>query len=183
MFNIPAYILALLISDLVHFEGRAEMLRYSVVRNIESTISHSGPLNRRIKGTGAYGLYYDSLGKLTGCIGHLVTTRKAQNTCTNPSRQTVLDLLEADIVSHNEATLNLLRAHKINLDKLPDNVLNAMLHLGFNMGATNLGTFKNTLKQIRLGNYNKAADNLMKSKWASQVGPNRSQFIYELIKG
>lgn len=42
--------------------------------------------------------------------------------------------------------------------------------MSFNMGIGTLKTFKNTLKYVQQGDYEQAASNMLKSKWASQVG-------------
>ncbi len=45
-----------------------------------------------------------------------------------------------------------------------------MIDLCFNLGIGSLLGFKNTLHFIKTGDYNSAATNLLKSKYASQVG-------------
>lgn len=171
-------------TDLILFEGSASVLKKEVsVKSISERINHVGPKNSKIKDTGNYGLYYDSLGKLTGCIGHLIVDNKSQFRCTNPKTEEALKLLEEDVEKHNQYTLNVLKQHKIDVTKLPENVLVSLLHLGFNIGPTSLNGFKNTLSEIRKGNYHKAAENLLKSKWAGQVGLRRSNYIFYMLKG
>ncbi len=54
-----------------------------------------------------------------------------------------------------------------NLDEVRQGVL---INMCYNLGIGNLLGFKNTLRLIREGNFEKAADNMLDSKWAEQVG-------------
>lgn len=53
---------------------------------------------------------------------------------------------------------------------VPEQVKIVLIDMGFNMGIQGLLQFKNTLEHIRLGQYKEAADDMMKSLWAKQVG-------------
>ncbi|MCK9592700.1 MAG: hypothetical protein M0Q91_11915 [Methanoregula sp.] len=44
-----------------------------------------------------------------------------------------------------------------------------LINMCFNMGIKNLMTFKNTLFAMSVGEYKRAADNMLKSKWRKQV--------------
>lgn len=62
-----------------------------------------------------------------------------------------------------------------------------IVNMVFNMGLLGLGTFVNTLRLIQAGKYPEAADSMLRSKWAQQVGcgkPNQKfpygQRAYEL---
>lgn len=57
----------------------------------------------------------------------------------------------------------------------------ALIDLCFNMGIRTLLTFKKTLASIACGNYRTAAEQLLQSKYASQVG-KRAQRIAKLIE-
>lgn len=63
----------------------------------------------------------------------------------------------------------------------------ALINLAFNMGATRLATFKRMLKAIREENWERAAVELLDSKWASQVDPKkrkeqgRDYRVYKLL--
>lgn len=52
------------------------------------------------------------------------------------------------------------------LDEVRQRVI---INMAFNLGIRGLLGFKNTLKYIQVGNYEKAADNMLLSLWASQV--------------
>lgn len=58
-----------------------------------------------------------------------------------------------------------------------------MLDLCFNMGIKTLLTFKNTLHYIATGYYIKAAENLLKSKYAKDVGDRAERNAYCLRTG
>lgn len=67
-----------------------------------------------------------------------------------------------------------------NFDSLPRNVKLAVLDLSFNMGYNRLSGFLKTKEHILKKDYNAAANELMKSKWATQVG-NRSKSIFKML--
>lgn len=43
-------------------------------------------------------------------------------------------------------------------------------NMAFNLGLAGLLTFKNTLTNVQVGNYEAAADGMLASKWATQTG-------------
>jgi len=47
---------------------------------------------------------------------------------------------------------------------------NVIASMAFNLGVPGLKTFKNTLQAMRDGRYADAADGMLQSKWAQQVG-------------
>jgi lysozyme len=51
----------------------------------------------------------------------------------------------------------------------------------FNLGLTRLGGFVNTLAAMKRGDYNAAADGMLKSLWASQVG-RRAQRLARMMR-
>ena len=58
----------------------------------------------------------------------------------------------------------------------------AMINLCFNLGITRLLTFKKALQAMADKDYVKAADEFLDSKWATQVGSNRSDDIACMIR-
>ena len=56
-----------------------------------------------------------------------------------------------------------------NFDTLSQQRQYVMIDMAFNMGRKGLGTFKNTLKMVNDGKYTEASENMLKSKWATQV--------------
>lgn len=64
---------------------------------------------------------------------------------------------------------------------LSDGRLNALVNMTFNMGIQKVLLFKNTLKLMSDGNFEGASIEVMKSKWALQVG-DRAKRIAEKIR-
>lgn len=56
-----------------------------------------------------------------------------------------------------------------------------LVDMAFNMGITRLLTFKNTLAAVQARNYAKAAEHMLDSKWARQVG-QRAVDLAEIMK-
>lgn len=59
-------------------------------------------------------------------------------------------------------------------DKMPKNVQRALVDLMFNMGPESMSKFTTFNTLIRKGSYKEAGNSLMKTKYASDVGPTRS---------
>lgn len=57
----------------------------------------------------------------------------------------------------------------------------ALVNLCFNLGITRLLGFKNALTAMSIGDYDKAADEFMDSRWAKQVG-SRANEVCEMIR-
>ena len=113
--------------------------------------------------------YLDSEGILTIGIGHncvakpVAGVHKVGDTIT---REVENELFEADIA---EAMQELDRRFPwwTGLDDVRQNIL---INMCFNMGGKTLSGFVNTLRFIEGGEYALAADGMMSSKWARQVG-------------
>lgn len=56
-----------------------------------------------------------------------------------------------------------------------------LLNMAFNMGIDGLLGFKNTLAAVKAGEWSKAADGMLDSKWAAQVG-QRAVRLAKLMK-
>ena len=104
-------------------------------------------------------MYKDSLGIATIGVGHNLEAKPI-------SRRAALVIEEDDI---QDATNDLTRMFPWTFD-LDDARRNVLINMCFNMGIDRLSTFKNTLELIRLGQYEAASENMLKSKWAVQVG-------------
>lgn len=76
---------------------------------------------------------------------------------------------------------NELRGSLMYWDDLPGVVQEALMDLCFNMGISRLMKFRNMLKHMESGEWNKASDELLRSVYAKQL-PKRALENAELIK-
>lgn len=114
--------------------------------------------------------YRDSVGKLTLGVGRNlddvgITTDEA------------LLLLSNDI-------LKVYRGLKATLpfwEKIDATRQRVLANMAFNMGVSGLLGFKKMLAAIEMGHYHEAADEMLSSKWAAQVG-KRATELAELMK-
>jgi lysozyme len=84
---------------------------------------------------------------------------------------------EAEFLLHSDIarTARDLDAHLLwwrDLDEVRQRVI---LNMAFNMGTVGLLTFTHTLEAIRTGAYAQAADGMLGSLWARQVGPRATR--------
>jgi lysozyme len=86
-------------------------------------------------------------------------------------------LLQNDIA---EATRQLLHAFPWMVD-FNDARISAMINFTFNVGIGTVKKFENTLSYMQSGEWDKAADEMMDSRWARQVG-NRAVEVTEQIR-
>lgn len=86
------------------------------------------------------------------------------------SHEEALYLLNNDIIRAKAELQHHLPWH-LELDEVRQAVL---IDMCFNMGIDSLLGFKNTLELIQQNKFKEASENLLKSKWATQVG-NRAQ--------
>jgi len=116
--------------------------------------------------------YKDQVGKLTIGVGRNLD-------------DVGISELEAEWLLHNDIS----RAEDALLQALPwakdlDEVRrSALINLTFNMGIGGLLGFKNTLAAIQEGRYNDAADQMLESKWATQVGPRAHRLAKQILTG
>lgn len=114
--------------------------------------------------------YEDTVGKLTIGIGHNLTDRGL-------SDRVIQKIYDEDV---EEAQIMLDRFLPWWITR-PEPVQRALVNLCFNMGIKTLLTFKITLANIQSGQYDRAAQNLLRSKYAKQVG-ERAQRVANLIR-
>ena len=63
----------------------------------------------------------------------------------------------------------------------PMDIQDALCEMAYQMGVAGLLGFKNTLAMIKERRYSQAAENMLKSKWASQT-PTRAKEIANLVR-
>lgn len=117
--------------------------------------------------------YQDHLGFWTLGYGRLIDKRKGGRI----SEDEALYLLKNDV---NERAKALSDALPFWAD-LDDARKGALLNMSFQLGMAGLLKFKNTLAFIEAGDYENAAANMLKSKWAQQT-PARAKRVSEQIR-
>lgn len=110
--------------------------------------------------------YQDHLGYWTIGYGRLLDKRKGGG----------ISQYEAEVLLQHDLDRKLaeLRDRLPWFDKLDDPRKGVLLNMAFQLGVAGLMNFKNTLAKVEAGDYEGAAVNMMKSKWASQT-PNRAK--------
>ena len=66
--------------------------------------------------------------------------------------------------------------------RYPDGVKRALVNMAYQMGVSGVLGFKNTLRMIDEGKYEEAAQNALKSKWATKDTPQRAKRVTNWIK-
>ena len=117
--------------------------------------------------------YQDSLGYWTIGVGHLIDKRKG-----GKLPEHIIDaLLDYDIKKHADELFAALPWAKT-LDEVRQTVL---IDMAFNLGVSGLLTFKNTLRAVQERRWGDAADGMLASKWAKQVG-KRADRLAQMMK-
>ena len=115
-------------------------------------------------------MYQDTLGIWTIGVGHNIEEKGI-----SPA---VMELmLDEDI---EEAIVELKRSVSF-FSKMPEQVQEALVNLSFNMGIPRLMQFKKTLAYLRDGDFEAAADELLDSRYAEQVG-RRADEVADMIR-
>lgn len=116
--------------------------------------------------------YKDSVGLLTIGIGRCLDRVGISN-------------VEADFLMKNDINRTM-----ADLDKnlpwwvtLDEPRRGALVNMAFNLGVAGLMGFKNTLALIQQGRYADAAENMLLSKWATQVGPRAQRLAQQMRTG
>ena len=116
--------------------------------------------------------YKDSVGKLTIGIGRNLDD-------VGISHDEALLFLNNDI-DRTEARLRTELPWYLNLDDARKGVL---VNMAFNMGVDKLLAFHNTLAFVQSGQYDKAADAMLDSLWAKQVGIRAKRLAEQMRSG
>jgi lysozyme len=125
-------------------------------------------------------IYLDHLGLPTFGIGHLVTKNDAesgQDVGTAVSEERVRKCFEQDVLSViNDCTI---LYH--DFDNLPEEAQQIIANMMFNLGRTRLSKFKGMKRGIDDRDWNRAADEMVDSRWYRQV-TNRAQRLVERMR-
>lgn len=119
-------------------------------------------------------VYNDHLGFATIGVGRLVDSRKAGAGL----RQAEIEFMLANDIEDRMRALSAALPWFISLDEVRQGVL---VNMAFQMGTAGLLAFSNTLKLIRQGQYDAAADAMMQSKWAVQT-PERAARLSKQLR-
>ena len=116
-----------------------------------------------------YEIYEDHLGYATLGVGHLILDTDPEfgkPLGTPVSEERILDCLNNDI----DIVCRELDKNMPWWKDLDDNKMRVLANMSFNLGMPRLSGFKNFLGALESGDYEKAAVEMMDSKWATQVG-------------
>lgn len=124
--------------------------------------------------------YLDSEGILTVGIGHNCVAKPVAGVAKvgdTISEELCSELFRADI-AESVAEMDRRFPWWTGLDDVRQNIL---VNMCFNMGGKTLAGFVNTLRFIEQGDYSLAADGMLQSKWARQVG-NRAKRLAQMMR-
>ena len=116
-----------------------------------------------------YEIYKDHLGYPTFGIGHLITEDDPEHgepDGTEISEDRVNEVFESDVATFVSEAKILFP----DLDELPDVAQQVIVNMAFNMGRPRLSKFKNFIAGVNDRDWVRAAEEMMDSRWADQVG-------------
>ena len=116
-----------------------------------------------------YEIYKDHLGYPTFGIGHLITEGDPEHgepDGTEISEDRVNEVFESDVSKFVDEAKILFP----DLDDLPEIAQQVIVNMAFNMGRPRLSKFKNFIAGVNDNDWVRAAEEMMDSKWADQVG-------------
>ena len=116
-----------------------------------------------------YEIYKDHLGYPTFGIGHLITENDPEHgkpDGTKISEDRVNEIFETDVATFVSEAKILFP----DLDDLPDVAQQVIVNMAFNMGRPRLSKFKNFIAGVNDRDWTRAAEEMMDSRWATQVG-------------
>ena len=127
-----------------------------------------------------YEIYNDHLGYPTFGIGHLVVESDEEH---GKPVGTPITEDRVNTVFDKDVAVMVDEAKKIfpNLDTLPEEAQQVIVNMTFNMGRPRLSQFKKFIAGVNAGDWDKAAVEMMDSRWAKQVGA-RAERLRDRIK-
>ena len=123
-----------------------------------------------------YKIYKDHLGYPTFGIGHLITEddpESGKRVGTKVTEERVVEAFESDIRMVVNDCHNLYD----NFSGLPEEGQLILANMMFNMGRTRLGKFKNMNAAVEEGDYSRAANEMVNSRWYNQVRNRASRLV------
>ena len=150
------------ISTTLKFEDKTESKSKS---HFEVTFSTIVKIDEGVK----YEIYKDHLGYPTFGIGHLITENDPEHgepDGTEISEERVNEVFETDVAKFVSESKILFP----DLDDLPDVAQQVIVNMAFNMGRPRLSKFKNFIAGVNDRDWTRAAEEMMDSRWATQVG-------------
>ena len=127
-----------------------------------------------------YEIYLDHLGYPTFGIGHLVVPNDKEyreDVGTRVSEERVRECFNKDV----ESVLRDCTLLYKDFDELPEEVQQIIANMMFNMGYTRLSKFRGMKKGVDARDWNKAADEMVDSRWYKQV-TNRANRLVERMR-
>ena len=127
-----------------------------------------------------YEIYNDHLGYPTFGIGHLVIPSDIEyreDVGTRVSEERVRECFDKDVQSVLRDCSLLYK----DFDELPEEAQQIIANMMFNMGYTRLSKFKGTKRGVDARDWNKAADEMVDSRWYKQV-TNRANRLVERMR-
>ena len=127
-----------------------------------------------------YETYEDHLGFLTLGVGHLVldTDPEINKPVGTPvSEERVLECLNNDI----ETVCNELDRNMPWWKELSDEKMRVLANMCFNLGITRLLKFRKFLAALEAGDFETAGEEMMDSKWATQVGARATRLQRRIL--
>ena len=125
-------------------------------------------------------VYLDHLGLPTFGIGHLVVEQDpeyGQAVGTPVDEERVRQVFNLDIAS----TLDECKVLYSDFDELPDECQLIIANMMFNMGRPRLSKFKGMKAGVDARDWNRAADEMVDSRWHDQV-PNRAKRLVKRMR-
>ena len=119
-------------------------------------------------------VYLDTKGYPTIGTGHLLKKGEFKKGDRPYSREQLEDIFQKDLKKHSQIVEKLTPNAPIEAKKI-------LINMAFNLGESKLSKFKETLKAVNKGDYNKAADEMVNSDWYTQVG-NRSKRLVDRMR-
>jgi len=127
-----------------------------------------------------YEIYKDHLGYPTFGIGHLIVESDEEY---GQSVGTGVHLDRVNEAFDEDVSVMIDEAKKLfpDLEDLPEEAQQVIVNMTFNMGRPRLSKFKKFIAGVNAGDWEKAAVEMMDSRWAKQVG-SRAERLRDRIK-